>query len=126
MSSFVDDTTIFGCLSNPMGQVTDEWWENDTDSVDVFRYFIAAAIRIHIINVLKCNDDPHLNNSSALNEVKSLNYITCELQLPHNNLTNFANEIDANLLNNSSNKQRGRKRRRENGRGHGGDFGRKQ
>ena len=42
----------------------------------------------------------------ALNEVKSLNYITCELQLPHNNLTNFANEIDANLLNNSSNKQR--------------------
>ena len=109
-----------------MGQVTDEWWENYTDSVDVFRYFIVAAIRIHIINVLKCNDDPHLTNTLALNEVKSLNYITCELQLPHNNSTNLANEINANLLNDSSNQQRhGRKRRRGNGRGHGGDFGRK-
>jgi len=54
-----------------MGQLNEEWW-NDTDSVDAFQFFIASSIRIHIINVLKCNDDPHLTNTSALNEVKSL------------------------------------------------------
>ena len=107
-------------------QITEEWWEDDTDSVDVFRFFIATTIRIHIINVLKCNDDSHLTNTSALNEVKTLNYITCELHLPHNNSTNYANEIGANLLNNSLSQDQihGRKRRRGCGRGHGGDFGR--
>jgi hypothetical protein len=107
-----------------MGQVTDEWWDDDTDGVDTFRFLIAKAIRIHIINVLKCNDDPHLTNTSALNEVKSLNYITCELCLPHNNSTNFANEIDVNLLNNSPDRRFDRRRRRGHGRGHGGNFGR--
>ncbi|CAG8724114.1 6211_t:CDS:2, partial [Funneliformis caledonium] len=75
--------------------------KDDTDSVDVFRFFITTTIRIHIINVLKCNDDPHLTKISALNKVKTLNYIICEFHLPHNNSTNYANEIDANLLNNS-------------------------
>ncbi|CAG8741506.1 11276_t:CDS:2, partial [Funneliformis caledonium] len=32
-------------------------------------------------------------NNNALNEIKTLNYITCELHLPHNNSTNYANEI---------------------------------
>jgi hypothetical protein len=41
-----------------MGQISEEWWSNDTDSVDAFRFFIATAIRIHIINVLKCNVCP--------------------------------------------------------------------
>ena len=126
MASYVDDTVIFQCLKSPMAQITEEWWEDDTDSVDVFRFFIATTIRIHIINVLKCNDDPHLTNTSALNEVKTLNYIICELHLPHNNSTNYANEIGANLLNNSLSQDQihGRKRRRGRGRGHGGDFGR--
>ena len=112
-----------------MGQVIREWWDDDIDSVDTFRFFIATAIRIHIINVLKCNDDPHLTNAPALNEVKALNYITCELLLPHKNNTNYANEFDASLLNSSTsqNRRRGRGRGRECGRrreGHGEHFGR--
>ena len=83
MASYIDDTIIFQCLKSPMAQITEEWWEDDTDSVDVFRFFIATTIRIHIINVLKCNDDPHLNNAPALKEVKALNYITCEIGRAH-------------------------------------------
>ncbi|CAG8588498.1 12222_t:CDS:2 [Funneliformis caledonium] len=111
-------------LNSESRAYTEDYIKNN--SVDVFRYFIAAAIRIHIINVFKCNNDPHFTNASALNKVKLLNYITCELQLPHNNSTNLANEIDANLLNDSSNKQRhGRKCRRENGREYNRNFRRK-
>ena len=79
--------------------------------------FIATTIRIHIINVIKCNEDPHLSNTLALNEVKTLDYITCELILFHNNTTNFTNEINLNLLN-SSIASRGRGRGRSRGRGH--------
>ena len=108
-----------------MGQVTDEWWDNDIDSVDAFRFFIAKSIRIHMINVIKCSDDPHLTNTPALNEIKTLNHITCELHLSHNNDTNYANEIDADLLNSNQDQRHGRKHaRRGRGRGHGGDFGR--
>jgi hypothetical protein len=110
-----------------MGQVTNEWWNDDIDSVDIFRFFIASAIRVHIVNVIKCINDPHLTNVPALsNEVKTLNYITYNLYIPHNNSTNYANEIDARLLNSSLNQNRrgrGRGGGRERVRGHGGDFG---
>ncbi|CAG8711249.1 10959_t:CDS:2 [Funneliformis caledonium] len=124
LASYVDDTVIFQCIKNLMAQITEEWWEDDTDSVDVFRFFIATIIRIHIINVLKCNDDSHLTNTSALNEIKTLNYITCELHLPHNNSTNYANEIGANLLNNSLSQDQihDRKCRRSRGQEHSRDF----
>jgi hypothetical protein len=77
-----------------------------------------TTIRIYIINVLNCNNDPYLTNTSALNEVKTLNYITCELHLPHNNSINYANKINASLLNNSSSQnQRHSRYRRERERG---------
>ena len=63
--------------------------------------FIAITIRIHIINVIKCNKNLYLSNTSALNEIKTLDYIIHELILFHNNTTNFANEIDLNTLNSS-------------------------
>lgn len=59
-----------------MAQVTESWWDEDQDAVDAFRMFIASAIRIHIINILKCRDEPHISNMPALNEVKTLDYIT--------------------------------------------------
>jgi hypothetical protein len=112
-----------------MARVTDEWWD-DQDAVDSFRLFIASSIRIHIINILKCNEDPLISNTPALNEVKTLDYITRDLQLSHYNETNFANEI--NLLQSTEHgrgrgrgRSRGRGRGRDRGfRGHGGGFGR--
>ncbi|GET67141.1 hypothetical protein GLOIN_2v1788942 [Rhizophagus irregularis DAOM 181602=DAOM 197198] len=49
-------------------------------------------------NILKCVDEPLLTNASALNEVKTLDYITHDLILPHYNQTNFTNEINFNAL----------------------------
>ncbi|RIA90134.1 hypothetical protein C1645_823767 [Glomus cerebriforme] len=37
-----------------------------------------------------------LPNNTALNEVKTLDYITCEIHLPNHNVNNYANEIDLN------------------------------
>ena len=95
--------------------------------------FIATTIRIHIINILKCKDEPHISNMPALNEVKTLDYITQDIHLPHNNATNHANSIDLNSLrssrlNNYRSHGRGRGRGRgrgSGGYGHGGGFGRK-
>ncbi|CAB5380956.1 unnamed protein product [Rhizophagus irregularis] len=42
--------------------------------------------------------EPLLTNASALNEVKTLDYITHDLILPHYNQTNFTNEINFNAL----------------------------
>jgi len=78
LGSYVDDNVIFRCLSNPMARVTDEWWD-DQDAVDSFRLFIASSIRIHIINILKCNEDPLISNTPALNDVKTLDYIIRDL-----------------------------------------------
>lgn len=100
-----------------MAQVTNEWWE-DQDAVDSFRLFIASSIRIHIINILKCNEDPLISNIPALNEVKTLDYITRNLTLPHPNETNFANEINLNLLE-STGRGHGHRRGRGRGRGYG-------
>ncbi|GET00731.1 hypothetical protein GLOIN_2v1881169 [Rhizophagus clarus] len=119
LGSYVDDMVIFQCLKNPIAQVTESWWEGDhQDSVDAFRMFIASAIRIHIINVLKCKDDPHISNTSALNEVKALDYITRDIHLPHYNTTNHANSIDLNLFETSTN-YRSHGRGRGRGRGCG-------
>jgi hypothetical protein len=128
LGSFVDDTVIFQCLKNPMAQVTDDWWDDDKDAVDAFRLFIAKSIRIHMINILKCSEDPNITNILALNEVKTLDYITRDLTLPYNHPSNFANNIDLNELETSSNRnRRGRRRGRGSGRGrgHGGTFGRR-
>ena len=131
LGSYVDDTVIYQCLKNPIAQVSDEWWNNDKNAVDAFRLFIAKSIRIHMINILKCNDDPLITNVPALNEVKTLDYITCDLSLPHYNPTNFANEINLSELETSTsygNRRgcgRGCGRRRGRGHGHGGGFGRK-
>ena len=129
LGSYVDDTVIFQCLKNPIAQVSEEWWNNDKDAVDAFRYFIASCIRVHIINILKCNEDPLITNAPALNEVKTLDYITRDLSIPHCNQTNFANKIDLSALETSTNyrnrRGRGRGRGRIHGRGHGGGFGRK-
>jgi hypothetical protein len=130
LGSFVDDTVIFQCLRNPIAQVSDEWWDDDKNAVDAFRLFIATSIRIHMINILKCNEDPHITNAPALNEIKTLDYITRDLLLPHNHLTNFANEMDLNEFENSSRytrngRSRFRGRGRGRGRGHGRTFGRK-
>ncbi|UZO23201.1 uncharacterized protein OCT59_015545 [Rhizophagus irregularis] len=101
LGSYVDDTVIFQCLRNPIAQVIDSWWEDDKDTVDAFRMLIVSAIKIHIINILKCKEELHISNAPALNEVKTLDYITCDLRLPHNNATNYANNIDLNLLESS-------------------------
>ncbi|CAB5206951.1 unnamed protein product [Rhizophagus irregularis] len=98
LGSFVNDTVIYQCLKNPFAQVSDEWWDNDKDAVNAFRLLIAKCIKIHMINILKCIDEPLLTNASALNEVKTLDYITRDLTLPHHNQTNFANEINFNAL----------------------------
>ena len=124
----MDDNVIWGCLKNPMGQVTFEWWDNEQDAVDTFRFFIASCIRIHIINILKCDEDALISNIPALNEVKTLDHITRDLTIPNYNETNFANEINLNLLE-SNGRGRGRRRGRgrdrgySRGRGHGGEFG---
>ena len=47
-------------------------------------------------NILKCSIDPHLSNASALNEVKSFDYIINQVRLPHIHTTNFANQINLN------------------------------
>ena len=88
-----------------MAQVTVEWWD-DQDAVDSFRLFIASSIRIHIINILKCIEDPLISNVPALNEVKSLDHITCNLQIPHVHSTNFANEVNFNSGPTSGSSQR--------------------
>ncbi|CAB4475676.1 unnamed protein product [Rhizophagus irregularis] len=128
LGSFVNDTVIYQCLKNPFAQVSDEWWDNDKDAVNAFRLLIAKCIKIHMINILKCIDEPLLTNASALNEVKTLDYITRDLTLPHHNQTNFANEINFNALEASTSyrngHERGRGRGRFYGRGRGG-FGRR-
>jgi hypothetical protein len=63
---FVDDTVIFQCLKNLIVQVTNFWWDNDQDSVDTFRLFIALSISIHIVNILKNKDDLYISNMPAL------------------------------------------------------------
>jgi hypothetical protein len=78
--------------------------------------FIAKVIRIHIINILKCSGDPYISNTPALNEVKTLDYITRHVQLPHIHPTNFANEIDVNGTNSTGSGRRIR------GRGRGSRF----
>ncbi|CAB4430861.1 unnamed protein product [Rhizophagus irregularis] len=129
LGSYVDDTVIFQCLRNPIAQVIDSWWEDDKDAVDAFRMLIASAIKIHIINILKCKEEPHISNAPALNEVKTLDYITRDLHLPHNNATNYANNIDlleSSRSNGSHRCGRGRERGRSCGSyGHGEGFGRK-
>ncbi|CAB4441543.1 unnamed protein product [Rhizophagus irregularis] len=74
--------------------------------------------------------EPLLTNASALNEVKTLDYITHDLILPHYNQTNFTNEINFNALEASTSYRNGRghEHERENGYiyGHGrGGFGRR-
>ncbi|PKC58499.1 hypothetical protein RhiirA1_495536 [Rhizophagus irregularis] len=131
LGSYVDDTVIFQCLRNPIAQVIDLWWEDDKDTVDAFRMLIVSAIKIHIINILKCKEEPHISNAPALNEVKTLDYITRDLRLPHPNATNYANNIDLNLLessrsNGSCGRGCGRRCRRGcRSYGHGRGFGQK-
>ncbi|PKC53215.1 hypothetical protein RhiirA1_543268 [Rhizophagus irregularis] len=128
LGSFVNDTVIYQCLKNPFAQVSDEWWDNDKDAVNAFRLLIAKCIKIHMINILKCIDEPLLTNASALNEVKTLDYITRDLTLPHHNQTNFANEINFNALEASTSYRNGRGRGRGRGRFYGrgrGGFGRR-
>lgn len=55
-----------------MGQLSDEWWDEDFAAVEKFQKFISSAMIIHMINILKCMADPHLNNIPALNEVNHL------------------------------------------------------
>ena len=100
-------------------QDIDEWWDEDLAAVEKFRKFISSAMIIHIINILKCTADPHLHNTPALNEVKSLDHFTRHLQLPHIHLTNYANEINLDHTVNSS-----RFRVRGRGRGRGNRFNR--
>ncbi|GBC52895.2 uncharacterized protein OCT59_028557 [Rhizophagus irregularis] len=52
--------------------------------------------------------EPLLTNASALNEVKTLDYITHDLILPHYNQTNFTNEINFNALEASTSYRNGR------------------
>ena len=101
LKEYVDETCIFQCLKTPMGQLSDEWWDEDLAAVEKFRKFISSAMIIHMVNILKCTADPHLHNTPALNEVKSLDHFTCHLQLPHIHLTNYANEINFNNTANS-------------------------
>ncbi|CAB5363542.1 unnamed protein product [Rhizophagus irregularis] len=114
---------------NPIAQVIDSWWKDDKDAVDAFRMLIASAIKIHIINILKCKEEPHISNAPALNEVKTLDYITHDLHLLHNNATNYANNIDqleSSISNRSHRRERERRRERDRGSyGHSGGFGRK-
>ncbi|PKY52170.1 hypothetical protein RhiirA4_547008 [Rhizophagus irregularis] len=75
-------------------------------------------------------DEPLLTNASALNEVKTLDYITHDLILPHYNQTNFTNEINFNALEASTSYRNGRGHEHERERayiyGHGrGGFGRR-
>ena len=84
-----------------MGQVLDEWW-NDVFAVEKIRRFISSAMIIHMTNILKCMADPHLDNKPALNEVKSLDHFTRNLQFPHVHSTNFANEINLDPAANTS------------------------
>jgi hypothetical protein len=95
--------------------------------VDAFRLFIASSIRIHIVNILKNKDDPYISNTPALNEVKALDYITKDIQLPHYNSTNHANSIDFNRFESSNYRSRGCGcgHGRGHGRDHGGKFGQK-
>ncbi|CAB4490154.1 unnamed protein product [Rhizophagus irregularis] len=74
--------------------------------------------------------EPLLTNASALNEVKTLDYITHDLILPHYNQTNFTNEINFNALEASTSYRNGRGHEHERERGyiygHGrGGFGRR-
>ncbi|CAB4440986.1 unnamed protein product [Rhizophagus irregularis] len=76
-----------------------------------------------------CNE-PLLTNASALNEVKTLDYITMISLLPHYNQTNFTNEINFNALEASTSYRNGRGHEHERERayiyGHGrGGFGRR-
>jgi len=98
-----------------MAQVPNEWWDQP-DAVEPFQLLIASAMRIHINNVLRCSTDEHLNNIPALNEVKSLDYITQHLQIPNINSTNFANEIEINS-NTTSSRSSNRRFRGRGGRG---------
>jgi hypothetical protein len=64
----------------------------------------------------------------ALNEIETLNYIICELRLFHNNSINYANKINASLLNNSSSQNQKHSRCGcgcGHGCGYGRDFGRR-
>ncbi|PKC52947.1 hypothetical protein RhiirA1_542862 [Rhizophagus irregularis] len=81
-------------------------------------------------NNIISTDEPLLTNASALNEVKTLDYITHDLILPHYNQTNFTNEINFNALEASTSYRNGRghEHERECGYiyGHGrGGFGRR-
>ncbi|GES82344.1 hypothetical protein GLOIN_2v1881169 [Rhizophagus clarus] len=108
LGSFVNDTVIYQCLKNLVAQVSEEWWDNNKDSVNAFRLLIVKCIKIHMVNILKCVDEPLLTNAPALNEVKTLDYITCDLTLPHHNQTNFVNEINFNALEASTSYRNGR------------------
>ncbi|GES74496.1 hypothetical protein GLOIN_2v1881169 [Rhizophagus clarus] len=66
LESFVNDTVIYQCLKNLIAQVSEEWWDNDKDTVNAFRLLIAKCIKIHIVNILKCVDELLLTNASAL------------------------------------------------------------
>jgi len=110
LKEYVDETCIYQCLKTSMVQVPEEWWDNNLTAVDAFRLFIASAIKIHITNILKCRVEPHLSNTSALNEVKSLDHITCNLQIPHVHSTDFANEVNFNSGPTSGSSQRFRGR----------------
>ena len=94
LKKYVDETCIYQCFKTSMVQVPEEWWDNDITAVEVFQLFIISAIMIHITNILKCLVEPHNNNTPALNEVKSLDHLTNNLQLPHVHSTNFANEVN--------------------------------
>ncbi|GBC19450.2 hypothetical protein GLOIN_2v1872178 [Rhizophagus irregularis DAOM 181602=DAOM 197198] len=81
-------------------------------------------------NNIISTDEPLLTNASALNEVKTLDYITHDLILPHYNQTNFTNEINFNALEASTSYRNGRGHEHEHecgyiyGHGRGG-FGRR-
>ncbi|CAB5363789.1 unnamed protein product [Rhizophagus irregularis] len=79
---------------------------------------------------VKFKYEPLLTNASALNEVKTLDYITHDLILPHYNQTNFTNEINFNALEASTSYRNGRGHEHERERGyiygHGcGGFGKR-
>ncbi|CAG8465426.1 5072_t:CDS:2 [Funneliformis caledonium] len=48
------------------------------DETCIYQCFKTSMIQIYMNNILKCSIDPHLSNASALNEVKSLDYITSQ------------------------------------------------
>ena len=61
-------------------------------------------------NILKCIEDLLISNIPALNEVKSLDNITYNLQIPHIHSTDFANEVNFNSGPTSGSSQRFRGR----------------